>query len=126
VEGEAYGPDDLLPRLTDAIWSELDVQPPRSVTINSFRRNLQRVYVDRLIDFTLNTTNWITISVAGAEQATTPEDVRSLARLELAALSRQIDNLLNRRSLERDTRAHLSETKARVDRALDAAVEVAP
>ncbi|PSQ78064.1 MAG: hypothetical protein BRD35_02205 [Bacteroidetes bacterium QH_7_62_13] len=126
VEGEAYGPGDLLPRLTDAIWSELDVQPPRSVTINSFRRNLQRVYVDRLIDFTLNTTNWITISVAGAEQATTPEDVRSLARLELAELSRQIDNLLNRRSLERDTRAHLSETKARVDRALDAAVEVAP
>jgi hypothetical protein len=126
VEGEAYGPGDLLPRLTDAIWSELDTAPPRSVAINSFRRNLQRAYVERLIDFVLDTTSFITISIAGAEQVSTPEDVRSLARLELAELSDQIEGLLGDPSLDRDTRAHLSETNVRIDRALDAAVEVRP
>jgi hypothetical protein len=126
VEGEAYGPGDLLPRLTAAIWSELDAAPPRSVQINSFRRNLQRTYVDRLIDFVLDTTSWITISIAGAEQASTPEDVRSLARLELAELSEQMGRVLNRRSLDRNTRAHLTETKVRIDRALDASINVRP
>jgi hypothetical protein len=44
----------------------------------------------------------------------------------LVELSEQIGRTLNRRSLDRDTRAHLSETKARIDRALDASVEVTP
>jgi hypothetical protein len=52
--------------------------------------------------------------------------VRSLARLELVELSDEIGRVLDRRSLDRDTRAHLSETKVRIDRALDASVEVAP
>ena len=126
VEGDAYGPGDLLPRLTDAIWSELDAQSPRSVAINSFRRNLQRIYTERLIDFLLDTTSWVTISIAGADQVSAPEDVRSLSRLELEELSEKIGRTLNRRSLDRATRAHLSETKVRIDRALDASVEVMP
>jgi hypothetical protein len=126
VQDEGYGPGDLMPRLTNAIWSELDESPARSVTINSFRRNLQRVYVDRLIDFALNTTSWITITYGDADQVSTPEDVRSLARLELVELSDQIERVLRRRSLDRDTRAHLSETRVRIDRALDASVEVRP
>ena len=126
VEGEGYGPGDLMPRLTDAIWSELDASPARSVEINSFRRNLQRVYTDRLIDFLLGTTSWITFTYGDADQITAPEDVRSLARLELVELSAHIERVLDRRSLDRDTRAHLSETQVRIDRALDASVEVAP
>jgi len=126
IEGEAYGPDDLLPRLTDAIWSELDPNAPRSVSINSFRRNLQRTYTDHLIDFLLDTTSWVTISFSGTDQVSAPEDVRSLARLELAELSEQIGRILDRDSVDRDTRAHLSETKIRIDRALDASVEVMP
>ncbi len=126
VESEAYGPGDLLPRLTDAIWSELDTDGPRSVAINSFRRNLQRAYTDRLIDYLLDTTSWITISFSGIDQLSAPESVRSLARLELVELSEQIGRTLNRGSLDRDTRAHLSETKARIDRALDASVDVTP
>jgi len=126
VDGDGYGPGDLLPRLTTAVWSELDADPPRSVTINSFRRNLQRTYTDWLIDFVLDTTSWITISFTGADQVNAPEDVRSLARLELAELSDRIDRVLDRRSLNRDTRAHLSETKIEIDRALDASVQVAP
>jgi hypothetical protein len=124
--GEGYGPGDLMPRLTNAIWSELDASPARSVDVNSFRRNLQRVYTDRLVDFALGTTSWITITYGDADQVRTPEDVRSLARLELVELSEEIGRVLDRRSLDRDTRAHLSETKVRIDRALDASVEVRP
>jgi hypothetical protein len=126
VDGDGYGPGDLMPRLTDAIWGELDASPARSVTINSFRRNLQRTYTDRLVDFMLGTTSWITITPGSADQVRAPEDVRSLARLELSELSDQIGRVLGRRSLDRPTRAHLSETKARIDRALDASVEVTP
>jgi hypothetical protein len=127
TEGTPYGPGDLLPRLTDAIWQELNAAPPRSVSINSFRRNLQRVYTDRLIGFLLDTTSWITISgLAGIDQVTVPEDVRSLARLELRELSETIGRRLDRRSFDRTTQAHLSETKIRIDRALDAAVQVQP
>jgi len=124
--GDGYGPGDLMPRLTDAIWSELDASPARSVEVNSFRRNLQRVYTDRLVDFALGTTSWITITYGDADQVRTPEDVRSLARLELVELSDEIGRVLDRRSLDRDTRAHLSETKVRIDRALDASVDVRP
>ncbi|MFB6247876.1 MAG: zinc-dependent metalloprotease [Salinibacter sp.] len=122
----AYGPGDLMPRLTDAIWSELDTRPPRALSINSFRRNLQRVYTDRLIDFLLDTTSWITITPSAADQVTVPEDVRSLARLELTELSDRIGQALDRDGLDRTTRAHLSETKARIDRALEASVRVTP
>lgn len=122
----AYGPGDLMPRLTDAIWSELDAPPPRTPSINSFRRNLQRAYTDRLVDFLLDTISFITIAPGAADQVTVPEDVRSLARLELTQLSDRIGQVLDRGSLDRTTRAHLSETKARVDRALEASVSVAP
>ena len=126
VDGDGYGPGDLLPRLTDAIWSELDPDPPRATEVNSFRRNLQRTYTDRLIDFMLDTTTWVTISFAGADQLDVPEDVRSLARLELEELSGRIERVLDRGTVDRPTRAHLRETKVRIDRALDASVQVNP
>ena len=124
---DAFAPADLLGRLTQAIWAELDARPPETVEITSFRRPLQRMYVDRLIDFLLETTTWITISpVAGADQALVPEDVRSLARLELRTLSGRIGDVLRRGGLEQTERAHLFETKTRIDRALEASVRVSP
>jgi hypothetical protein len=124
--GDAFAPADLLERLTMAIWAELDATPPRTVRINSFRRSLQRMYVDRLIDFLLETTTWITISPTGGAQASVPEDVRSLARLELRTLSDRIGDVLQRGEIDRTERAHLSETKIRIDRALEASVRVSP
>jgi hypothetical protein len=125
-DGEAYGPGDLLPRLTDAIWQELETTPPRTPSINSFRRTLQRTYTDRLVDFLLDTTSWITITPGDADQTTVPEDVRSLARLELTELSDRLGEVLARRSMDRTTRAHLVETKERIDRALEASVQTTP
>lgn len=54
-----------------------------------------------------------------------PEDARSLARLELSELSERLDAVLaSDASLSRETRAHLAESKARIDRALEASLVV--
>ena len=122
----AYTPGALLQRMTDAIWQELGTAGDAPDPINSFRRNLQRTYVDRLTEIMLGTVSWITITVNAADQATAPEDVRSLARLELRTLSDRIDQVLTRYPLDRSTRAHLAETQARIDRALDASLNLRP
>ena len=52
-----------------------------------------------------------------------PEDARSLARYELSQLSERIGRALSTGgSLDATTRAHLLETKVRIDRALNASV----
>ncbi len=50
----------------------------------------------------------------------TPEDGRSLARHELTRLSRRIDQVEDDRRLDTVTRAHLAESRARIDQALEA------
>ena len=124
--GSTYRPGALFQDLTGAIWSELDANGPRPASINSFRRPLQRTYTDALIELMMGRTSWITITMAGADQIEAPEDVRSMARLELNELSAQIDRVLDASDLDRDTRAHLAETQARIDRALNASLDVSP
>jgi len=124
--GTSYRPGALFEDLTGAIWSELDANGAQPAAINSFRRNLQRTYTDVLTELMMGKTSWITITLAGADQMEAPEDVRSMARLELSELSAQIDQALDAPNLDRDTRAHLTETQARIDRALNASLDVAP
>ncbi|MFB6272741.1 MAG: zinc-dependent metalloprotease [Salinibacter sp.] len=126
TSGETYRPGALLQDLTDAIWSELDTDGPRPAPINSFRRPLQRTYTNLLIELMMGKTSWITITMAGADQVDAPEDVRSMARLELRELSTQIDQALKAPGLDRIVRAHLTETQARIDRALNASLDIGP
>ena len=49
-----------------------------------------------------------------------------MARLELSDLSTRIEQALDAPNLDRDTRAHLTETQARIDRALNASLDVSP
>ena len=125
-EGEGYGPGELLQRLSDAIWMELGPAGRDPQSINSFRRPLQRTYTDRLVQLMMNTTSWITISTGGIDQIDTPEDIRSLARLELQDLSTALGRALADPGLDRATEAHLTETKERIDRALEASMAVSP
>jgi hypothetical protein len=126
TSGATYRPAALVQDLTDAIWSELDADGPRQAPINSFRRNLQRTYIDVLVELMMGNTSWITITMSGADQIEAPEDVRSVARLELDELSAQIGRALDASGLDRDTRAHLSETQVRIDRSLNASVDTSP
>ncbi|MFO8100196.1 MAG: zinc-dependent metalloprotease [Salinibacter sp.] len=126
TEGEPYGPDALLGRLTDAIWQEVGPEGRDPESVNSFRRPLQRTYTDRLVQLMMNTTSWITISAGGIDQIDTPEDVRSLARRELQDVSAALDRALADPGLDRASEAHLAETKERIDRALKASMSVSP
>jgi hypothetical protein len=109
-----YRVSDLFSNLTDAIWSELgeEGQPARSP--DSFRRNLQRAHIRRLSSLLLND--------GGSGPVAAPEDARSLARQELKQLSARMGTLLAGSGLNAMTRAHLAESKARVDRVLEASL----
>lgn len=126
TEGDTYGPGPLLQDLTNTIWSEIDRDARGPESIGSFRRNLQRVYTDLLTELMMGKTSWLTITAAGADQIDAPEDVRSLARLELTELASKLEQSLKSEGLDRDTRAHLVETQERVERALDASLDLSP
>ena len=108
------GLPELFASLTGAIWSEIGagvrgrVVRPRNVS--SVRRDFQRFYVNSLIQ------------TAVSPPPGTPEDARALARVTLAGLGGDLDRALAvpRPELDAYTRAHLSDTRDRIARALDA------
>lgn len=101
---------DVLGALSRAIWSEAWAAPTRSVT--ALRRDLQRAYLDRLVEFT-------------ARQANAPADARSASRAQLMELDRRIAaRLVTRASLDAITAAHYAESRARIARALEAGLDV--
>ncbi len=110
---DVYPVAELFTALTSAIWSELGTTPARARSVDSFRRNLQRAYIRQL------TTLLIT------REQPVPEDARSLARYELTQLSDRIAQVLaSGASIDTVTRAHLAESKARIDKALEVSLTV--
>lgn len=106
-DAEPYRMSDLLGTLTTVIWSELGASPTQARPIDSFRRNLQRGFIQEFT-FLLQPN---TIGV--------PEDARSIVRYELTRLAERIAAVLESPlSLDTTTRAHLAESKARIDQAL--------
>lgn len=108
---------ELLGTINSAVWSELDQDCPdgrndRKPMISSLRRNLQREHMQRLVDLILETSN--------ATAAYKP--ISNLARMELRALSGRIGSSIEKCGEKMDaySKAHLSETKERMDRALQA------
>jgi hypothetical protein len=108
------GLPELFGSLTSAIWSEVGttarprVARPRDIT--SVRRDVQRLYLNMLIQ------------MAVSPAPGTPEDARAVARVTLAGLGADLDRALvvPRPELDAYTRAHLSEARDRIHRALDA------
>lgn len=113
---EAFTVGDLLGALTSAIWSELGDASHAARPVDSFRRNLQRMYLDHLVGLLLPPR-----VEEDSEPTPVPEDARSLARLELSELSGRLGRALTSGApLDRETKAHFDESKARIDRALQA------
>jgi len=121
---EMYVPSDqdaltlaeVLGRLTDEVWSELD-KPRRSgrysarePMISSLRRNLQREHLDRLIDLALDDDAYNAASMA----------VKTLATMHLRELKEGVDSALSATALDPYTIAHLQEVGVRIDKALEA------
>ena len=119
-----YTIGELFETLTGAIWSELGTGAQRPRDVDSFRRNLQRSHLEQLIDL------MIPRRAAGGQGGPfgrglgePPEDARSLARYELTRLSERLAAAnANAGALDLETRAHLAESKAKIDKALGASV----
>lgn len=106
---------ELLDTISAAVWKELDQTPSHEFTnrkpmISSLRRNLQREYVDRMIDLTL----------PGGVSGEAGKPVTNLAVAELRELSEKLGKAGETKGLDTYTKAHLSEAKIRIDKALDA------
>jgi hypothetical protein len=105
-------PADTLPLSTvfatvrDAIWAETS---QASVSVNSFRRALQREHLRRLISLVVR-------------EAAAPEDARSLARHNLTLLRARLAAAAAK-AASVETRAHLAESMARIDEALSAQIQ---
>ena len=112
---DAFTVEELFGMLASEVWTELsDPSNPRDVS--SVRRNLQRAFVDRMVEILLGVES-------GAKARRPPEDARSLARLELTELSGRIDKSVAAGDhLDRTTKAHLLESKARIDKALEQSI----
>ena len=98
--------EEMFTSVRDAIWSEL--AGPRS--INSFRRELQRVHLAILM-------HQVVSMGAGV-----PQDASTLARADLSTILRGVKRALGGSSIDSMTRAHLDETRARIEAALEAGI----
>jgi hypothetical protein len=76
------------------------------------RRDLQRAHLERM-------TELVTDAPSG-----TPADARSVARMTLEGLRNALDVAVGTPDLDAYTRAHLNESRVRVDRALSAGLEL--
>ena len=110
---EAYALTDMMEDLRSGIWTEL--RTGRS--IDTYRRNLQRAYIDRLAY----------LMTAGNQQAptgsayakgttvnTSQSDIRAIARAELVQLQRSIRSGLSRTG-DNLSRIHLQDALERID-----------
>ncbi len=123
---EAFVPSDedalTLPEVfdtvTNSIWSELDGSPTRRYTarepmISSLRRNLQREHLGRLID----------LSMMDNGLSASENPIKQLAAQSLRDLDGKLEASLSngaRGKADAYTRAHLTECRDRIARALEA------
>jgi uncharacterized protein DUF4953/uncharacterized protein DUF5117 len=117
LDAEVKDPDPftismLFSGLQDSIWEETK-GAGAALSINSYRRALQRDHLSRMSGMVLRT------------QPDLPEDARTMARLSLTGLRTQIRGALARPAVKMpvETRAHLQESLARIDEVLSAKAE---
>ncbi|MBM3879218.1 MAG: DUF5117 domain-containing protein [Verrucomicrobia bacterium] len=105
---------EVLTTLETEIWSELKQTggeyTNRQPLISSLRRNLQREHVERLID----------LSMPESWRQASHKPIANLALMHLRQLSSRLGKLQGQDGLDAYTHAHVSETKLRIDKALDA------
>ncbi len=114
----AYGLLDMMQDLRTGVWSELR----RGQNIDTYRRNLQRVYIDRMeylmteeqSEIPARYRSWVTRSNVDVAQS----DIRPVVRGELKKLQRDLRNSIGR-SRDTLTRYHLEDALERVNLILD-------
>ena len=101
---------ELMGALSSAIWTES--WGPGARATSAVRRDLQRSYLDQMTQ----------ILVTPADR--TPADARAVARAQLRDLNRRLGTALaGAAALDAYSRAHLEESRARIDKALSAGLD---
>jgi len=107
AEGDdGYEPMELLADVRGGIWCELDTSP---VSVDLYRRNLQRLHVELLTD-----------AMQGEDAGAS--DLPALARGELTFLAGELERALTG-AIERTTALHLADLDARIREALNPLLE---
>jgi hypothetical protein len=115
---DTYTPIEMLDDVRGSVWTELD----NGSTIDTYRRNLQRAYLERMEYMMTNELpdipnawkeyfGWTDVDVSQS-------DIRALVRDQLTTLDNEIDRAI-RRTNNRATKAHLNDAKARIKEILD-------
>lgn len=118
ADQDALTTPELINRLTKAIYAEVESPmsgefTDRKPAVSSLRRNLQRMYFERLAQIAMG-------------QTAAPADCQTVAYIELEDLGKQIDTVLaSDVKLDTYTRAHLRETSSRIQKVLDAGLQLA-
>ncbi|PHR90411.1 MAG: hypothetical protein COA78_35395 [Blastopirellula sp.] len=114
ADEDAFTTAELIERLTDAIFSEVNTVKKgdytnRKPAISSLRRNLQRTYMKSLSNVALG-------------NGFVPQDAQTVAYYELGDLQAKINKMVKNKNLGLDTytKAHLKETSARIKKVLEA------
>ena len=102
---DPYNVSEMYRTLTKAIWTDNMVARGNTAAM---QRNLQRVYLSHLIAATVS------------PHPMMPREAVALSRLQLQRLRAQINTAYSTAGLNDEANAHLSESLARIDRALDA------
>ena len=95
---------ELFVTLRESIWSELHNRE----NINSYRRGLQRIHLETLINMIMDTNSSLSY------------DAIILARQDLVEIQQIIKNSQHMFGLDEMSKAHLSESSARIESALEA------
>jgi hypothetical protein len=131
-EQDAFTNKELLTGLTTAIFQELDKLQEgkftdRAPAIIPARRNLQQKYFEELADLAMRNSGglMITIGARGSmsigQGTKVPSQCQAVAAAELEAISARIDAVLKGKAeLDNYTRFHLSEIQKRIQKVLDA------
>ncbi len=121
TKGNTYTLGEYMDDMRQAVWHELD---DRRVTIDIYRRNLQRAFLDR-VNAELNPTEKeVEQDAAAIQRGSRPprwgNDVRALLRSELGRIDRMAAQAQGRAGDDM-TRVHLQDVRAEIARILDPA-----
>jgi hypothetical protein len=113
----AYSPDDFLNDVKKGVWTEL----PAATTIDIYRRNLQKVYIDALINL-INPTAPVIPNLPPGFFLSFPDtkntDIPSIARAQLNQLKNEITSAIPREN-DKLSKYHLQDLLERIKQALN-------
>ena len=115
---QAYTLVSMMNDLQDGLWSELS----KGIKIDTYRRNLQRAYIDRLsflmTDSQTPATGWARTYGNQTRVLVSQSDIRSVARGQLNKLKKGIEKGMKRVS-DTNTKYHLQDAISRINIILD-------